>query len=171
MVAYLLNMPSGFSGDINRWEHATVEAQQTNPTTPPTFFGGVVVLDAATGTVRAPATADTAGFYGISTRPYPSQGFGVPPGSLNDPIGAATPPVVGTTNVLRRGYILCKIGGATAAVKGAAVQVWTGATGGGQVQGNVTAVAPAAGTSVVLPNAMFMSAADANGIVEIAYNI
>jgi hypothetical protein len=73
--------------------------------------------------------------------------------------------------VLRRGYILCKLGGATAAVKNAPVNVWTGATAGGQVQGNVTAVAPAAGSCVALPNAVFMSAADTNGIVEVAYNI
>jgi hypothetical protein len=73
--------------------------------------------------------------------------------------------------VLRRGYILVKLGGATAAVKNAPANVWTGTAGGGQVPGNITAVAPAAGSCVALPNAVFMSAADANGIVEVAYNI
>jgi hypothetical protein len=171
MVAFLPNMPSGFPGALNRWEHATVEGQPINTTTPPTAYGTVVVMDVATGTVRAPATADTTGFYGLNVLPYPTQGFGVPPGSLNDPIGSATPPVSGTASVLRRGYMLCKLGGATAAVKGAQANVWTGATAGQQVVGNITAVAPAAGSCVVLPGAMFMSAADANGIVEVAYNI
>jgi len=171
MVAYLLNMPSGFAGSLSRWEHATVEGQPINTTTPPLLYGGVVVMDAATGTVRQPATADTAGFYGLLVRPYPTQGFGVPPGSLNDPIGPTTPPAAGAADVMRRGYMLCKLGGATAAVKGGAVNVWTGATGGGQTTGNVTAVAPAAGSCVALPSAMFMSAADANGIVEISLAI
>jgi hypothetical protein len=164
-------MPTGFPGALSRVEHATVEAQQINTTTPPTYYGQVVVMDPATGTIRPPATADVAGFYGLSVRPYPTQGFGVPPGSLNDPIGAATPPPAGTVDVLRRGYMLVKLGGATAAVKNAPVNVWTGASAGGQTQGNVTAVAPAAGTCVALPNAIFMSGADANGIVEVAYNI
>jgi hypothetical protein len=35
----------------------------------------------------------------------------------------------------------------------------------------VTAAAVAAGSCVALPNAVFMSAADANGLVEVAYNI
>jgi hypothetical protein len=164
-------MPAGFPGSLNRWEHATVEAQQITAANPPLSYGQVVVLDAATGTIRQPTTSDTAGFYGFNVRAYPTQGFGVPVGSLNDPIGAASPPVIGVVDVMRRGYMLCKLGGATAAVKGAPVNVWTGATGGGQVQGNVTAVAPAAGSCVVMPSAYFMSQADANGIVEIGYAI
>jgi hypothetical protein len=171
VVAYLLNMPSGFPGVPTRVEHMTSEAQQIDAAAPPTAYGTAVVMDAATGTVRPPVAADVAGFYGLYIRPYPTQGFGVPPGSLNDPIGGGTPPVVGTANVMRRGYMICQLGGAAPAVKNAPVNVWTGAAGGGQVPGNVTAVAPAAGTVVALPNAVFMSAADANGLVEVAYNI
>ncbi len=171
MVAYLLNMPSGFPGRITRQQMAKVEAQQIDAAAPPTAYGTVLVLDVATGTMRPPVAADVAGFYGLYVSPYPTQGFGVPPGSLSDPIGAATPPVIGTANVMRSGYMICQLGGAAAAVKGAPVNVWTGAAGGGQVPGNVTAVAPAAGTVVALPNAIFMSAADATGLVEVALNI
>jgi hypothetical protein len=171
VVAYLLNMPSGFPGSLNRWEHATVEAQQISATAPPLTYGQVVVMDTATGTIRQPTTSDTAGFYGLNVRPWPTQGFGVPAGSLSDPVGAATPPTVGAVDVMRRGYMLCRLGGATAAARNLPVNVWTGATAGQQVTGNVTAVAPAAGSCVVLPNAVFMSAADANGIVEVAFNI
>jgi hypothetical protein len=173
MVAYLLNMPSGFPGALSRWEHATVEAQPINTTTPPLSYGIIVVMDAATGTIRQPQTADTAGFYGLNVRPYPTQGFGpAGSGALSAPLPTpAVPPTSGATDVMRRGYMYCLLGGATAAVKGAGVNVWTGATAGAQVQGNVTAVAPAAGSCVALPNATFMSAADANGIVEVSFNI
>jgi hypothetical protein len=148
-----------------------VEGQQINAATPPLAYGSVVVMDPATGTVRPPVAADVAGFYGLYVKPYPTQGFGVPPGSLNDPIGSASPPPVGTANVLRRGYMICQLGGAAPAVKNAPVNVWTGAAAGGQQPGNVTAAAVNAGTCVALPNAVFMSGADANGLVEVAYNI
>ena len=176
MTAYLLNMPSGFPGAMTRQEHATVEGQPINTTSPPLTYGQVVVMDVATGTIRQPTTTDTTGFWGISVRPYPTQGFG-PAGSaaLSSPVGAVTPPTAGAVDVMRRGYILCQLGGATAAVKGAPVNVWTGATGGGQVTGNVTAVAPAAGSCVALPNAVFMSVQDpgplSQGLVEVAFNI
>jgi hypothetical protein len=171
VVAYLLAMPSGFPGVPTRVEHKTTEAQMINTTTPPLAYGTVLVMDVATGTVRPPVAADTTGFYGLYERVYPAQGFGVPPGSLNDPIGASSTPPAGTANVMRRGYMICQLGGVAPAVKNAPVNVWTGAAGGGQVPGNVTAAAVAAGTVVALPNAIFMSAADANGLVEVAYNI
>jgi hypothetical protein len=138
MTAYLLTMPSGFPGSLTRQEHATVEGQPINTTSPPQTYGQVVVMDVATGTIRQPTTTDTTGFWGISVRPYPTQGFG-PAGSaaLSSPVGAVTPPTAGAVDVMRRGYILCQLGGATAAVKGAPVNVWTGATGAGQVTGRL----------------------------------
>ena len=171
MVSYLLNMPSGFPGALTRQEHAKVEGQPINLVTPPLGYGHVVVMDVATGTIREAATADTAGFYGINVRPYPTQGFGAAgSGVLTMPIGPVTPGLP-TVDVLRSGYILCQLGGAAAAVKGGPVNVWTGATGGSQVTGNVTAAAPAAGSCVAVPNATFMSTADPTGLVEVAFNI
>lgn len=176
MVAYLLNMPSGFPGSMSRWEHATVEGQPVNTTTPPLAYGTMVVMDVATGTIRQATTSDTVGlFYGLLVRPWPTQGFGNPLGSLSDPVGNTSPARQGAMDVMRRGYMLVQIGGATAAVKGGAANIWIGATGGGQVQGNVTAVAPGAGTCLAVPGLMFMSVADPGpasaGIVEVAFNI
>ena len=174
MVAFITSMPSGFPGAMSRQAHATVEGQPINTTTPPLTYGAMVVMDVATGTIRQATTSDTAGFYGLLVRAYPTQGFGNPVGSLNDPIyptGVTAPPSTGAADVMRRGYMLVKYGGATAPVKGGAANIWTGATAGGQVQGNVTAVAPGAGTCVAMPGLTFMTAADGNGIVEVAYNI
>lgn len=176
MVAFLTNMPAGFPGVLTRTEHATVEGQPINTTTPPLTYGAAVAMDVATGTIRQATTTDTAALiYGFLVRPYPTQGFGSPAGSLNDPIypGAQTPPPTsGTSDVMRRGYILCRFGGATAAVKGAAANMWIGATAGAQVQGNITAVTPGAGTCIALPGAIFMSTATTAGdIVEVAFNI
>ncbi len=175
MVAFLLNMPSGFPGSMSRWEHATVEGQPVNTTTPPLTYGTAVVMDVATGTIRQATTSDTT-IYGLLVRPWPTQGFGNPLGSLNDPVGATAPARAGASDVMRRGYMLVQIGGAAAAVKGAPANIWVGATGGGQVQGNVTAVAPGAGTCVAIPGLVFMSVADpgpgqSTGVVEVAYNI
>jgi hypothetical protein len=170
MVAFQFRMDVGYPGATNRNHDATVEAQLINSTTPPTAYGIGVAMDAATGSIRPPVTADTA-IYGLYVRPWPTQGFGVPPGSLNDPLGAATPPVSGIGNVLKRGYMTVKLQSTAAAVKGAPVQIWTGAAAGPHVPGGINADAAAAGSNVTLPNSYFMGAADANGITEIAVNI
>lgn len=172
MVAYLTTMPAGFPGSLNRWEHATVEGQPINVATPPLAYGTMVVMDAATGSIRQATTSDTTGFYGFLVRPWPTQGFGSPIGSLNDQLGTTTaPPVSGACDVMRRGYMIVKLGGATAAVKGAAANIWTGATAGVQVQGNVTAVAPGAGTCVAVPGLIFMSNGVQGDVIEIALGI
>jgi len=169
MVAYLTTMPAGFPGSLNRWEHATVEGQPISVTTPPLTYGTMVVMDAATGSIRQATTSDTTGFYGLLVRPYPTQGFGSPVGSLNDQLGTLTaPPTSGACDVMRRGYMLVKLGGASAAVKNAAANIWTGATAGNQVQGNVTAVAPGAGTCVALPGLVFMSSGVTGDVVEVS---
>jgi len=173
VVAYLLNMPSGFRGRLSRAEHAKVEAQQIDAALPPLEYGTLVIMDPPTGKIRRPVAADltTAPFYGLLVAPYPTQGGpGVAPNYLTQPIGSVAPAgLVG--DVLRSGYMYVHLGGATPAVKHGAVHVWTDVSGGTQVTGNVTAVAAVAGSVIVVPGAYFMSAADANGIVEVQFNI
>lgn len=165
MVAFLYRMDTGYPGCVNRAEVATVEAGTINNTTPPTAYGIGVVNDP--NGIRPPVTADTI-VSGIFVRPYPTQPN---TGGMNYPFGSITPPTVGNGDVLRRGYIIVKLQSTAAAVKGAAVQVWTGAAAGPHVPGGINADAAAAGSNVTVPNSYFMGPADANGIVEIAVNI
>jgi hypothetical protein len=123
-------------------------------------------MDAVTSTIRAPATADlSTALYGMLVRPFPTQ-------SSQDPLGVSTPPTSGRGDVLKRGYMTVLLRGATTVTaKGQQANVWTGAPAGGQIPGGVTAVAPAAGSCVVLPGAYFMGPADAGGFTEIAVNL
>jgi hypothetical protein len=168
VVAFLYRMDTGYPGDVNRKHDATVQAESINTTTPPAGYGIMVVMDAPTGTIRPPVTADLApSFSGMYVRPYPRQSNL----SMNDPLGQATTPTSGNGDVLKRGYMLCRLNAASpAVVKGQAVGVWTGAVTTGNPAGGVTGAAPAAG-SVVAINATFMGPADANGMTEIAYNL
>jgi hypothetical protein len=166
MVSYLLRMPAGIVGDINRAEIATVEAQIITPygvTGAPPAFGLGVVLDATSGEIRIPAAGDTlASLYGLLARPYPVQ----------DPIqapalGVSTPPVQGACSILRRGYMSVLLQNTTAAIKGAVVY-WRTTTSGLLVAGGFEA---AAGAGLIAIPATFMGPADSNGITEVAYNI
>ena len=169
MVAFTFRMPAGIPGAVNRVNDATVEAQVLSATNYPTTYGVGLAMDAATGTVRLPAAADTA-IYGLYVRPYPTH-------SSQDPLGVSTPPTppvagaFGTpvANVLRRGYMTVQLMGATPAVKGAQAYVWIAAAAGGQVPGGITAV-NTAGSSLPLPG-VFMGPADPTGNTEVALNI
>lgn len=167
MVALQYAMPAGIPGTVNRTTEATVQAEILHATLAPTQYGVAVVMD-VTGTIRAPATADLGpALVGLYCRPYPTQ-------SSQDGLGVSTPPTFAQQsigNVLKRGYMSVLLRGATPAVKGAPANVWTGAAGGGQIPGGITAVAPAAGTCVALTGAVFMGPADAGGFTEIAYNL
>lgn len=163
MVAFTYAMPAGIAGTVNRAHDATVVAEIIDAAAPPTQYGTAVVMDAATGTVRAPTATDLGpAMYGLYVRPYPTQ-------SSQDPLGTSTPPPTGKANVLKRGFMSVLLRGATAAAKGAPVEVWIGAAGGGQIPGGITAVSGA--NSVALPNAYFMGPADAGGFTEVAYNL
>jgi hypothetical protein len=166
MVAFQYTLPAGIPGTVNRIHDATVLAEILHTTLYPTLYGTVVCMDAATGTIRAPATADVV-FDGLYSRPYPTQ-------SGQDPLGTSTPPTAAQQpvgNVLKRGFMSVQLRGASAAAKGQQANVWTGAPAGGQVPGGITAVAPAAGSCVVLPGAFFRGPADAGGFTEIEYNL
>lgn len=165
MVAFLYRMDTGYPGAVNRTEIAHTEANTVNNSTPPTAFGIGVVVDA--NGIRPPVGADTA-ISGILVRPWP---FQPNTGGMNYPLGAGTPPTVGNLDVLKRGYVIVKMASTAAAVKGAPVQVWTGAAAGPHVPGGINADAAAGGSNVTIPGTYFMGPADANGLTEIAYAI
>jgi hypothetical protein len=164
MVAFLLRMPAGIPGDVNRAEHAVVEPQvitASTGTNPPTFLGQAIQIDAVSGQVRAPNNTDT-GIYGFLVRAFPVQ-----ENTQSPVLGSGTPPTSGACSVLKRGYMSVTLQ-AGAAVKDGPVYVSVAGTGG-DVLGGVYA---AAGSGrVALLNAYFTGPADANAITEIAIGI
>jgi hypothetical protein len=166
MPAFTFRMPAGIPGMLNRTEIATVEAQIVMPTNPPTAFGVPVAIDATALQVRPIGAGDTAAaLYGFLVRPFPSTG-----NQINEPIGTATPPTGGVVNVMRRGYMTIKLNGTAAAVKNAPLFVRIANPSAGKVVGGVEAAADGTNT-IQVPSAYFMGPADAQGNVEIAYNI
>ena len=102
-------------------------------------------------------------------RPYPfQQSSGSNYGSAA--FGNSTPPANGVMDVLRWGYMMVQLPSGETAVKGGAVYVWCAAASGVHVQGGVESAA-SAGNTAALANAFFNGAPDANGYVEIAFNI
>lgn len=159
--AYLYRMPSGIPGDVSRKSHSTIESHPIGSQF--AAFGLFGKIDLATGKFVALEAADTvAKIYGLLVRAYPTQ-------SAQNELGKAVPLATGITDVLRRGYMTVKCNAGTAA-KGGTVYVRIGAGTEAKPVGGIEAVADGA-NSIALPSAMFMHAADAQGNVEISYNI
>jgi hypothetical protein len=172
VVAFTLRMPVGWPGYVNRALHATVQTEMIDPAAPPTSYGVMLIMDAATGTVRPATATDTAaGFAGFYVRPWPTQGGGITTGPVNDPLGGATPHNSGPCDVLKRGYMIVQLNSASpAVVKGQPVGVFIGTPSAGNPAGGVSGAAVDA-THLAVPNSFFMGPADANGMTEISYNL
>lgn len=160
MVAYLYRMPSGIAGDVTRKSHSTIEAQTLGVTA---FAGYGLFAKVASGKLEPVGAGDTAAdVYGLLVRSFPTQGGG-------SALGTATPPTTGVVDVLRRGYITVKSNAGTAALNGQ-VYVRVASAAAGKPIGGIEAAADGANT-IAISGARFMQAADAQGNVEIAYNI
>jgi hypothetical protein len=72
-------------------------------------------------------------------------------------------------DVCRQGYIGVTVNGATR--KGGTVYVWSAATAAPHVQGGFEAATPGANGFALPASCTFQGAADANGNVELAFNI
>jgi hypothetical protein len=159
MGSILYRMPSGIPGDISRSSASDVESVILNASLPFSAFGlvGKKVGGKFVPFAGAETIADVAGFL---VRPYPTTGA--------DAAGAV-PPAAGIGNVLRRGFMTVKSNAGTPAADGT-VYVRVAAATGGKPLGGIEAVADSTNT-FILTNAKFKSAADANGNVEIEFNI
>lgn len=170
MVAFQFRMGAGFAGDVNRSHPMSIEPVKIDAAAPPLGYGLAVVVDPTTQGVRQMAAGDTAltDIYGIAVRPFPSQGNTLADGSA--PFGGGTPPASGAMDVLRSGYIMVPIVGTP--VKGAAVNVWVAATGGGHVQGGFEA-ATSGGNTITLSasTTTFQGGVDSNGIGEVIFHV
>lgn len=156
--AFLYRMPSGIAGDVSRKSHSTIEAHVVGAQF--AGFGLFGKLHATTGKFVPLTNADTV-VYGLLVRAYPTQ-------TAQNELGKAVPNATGMTDVLRRGYMTVK-NHAGLVVKGAAVFVRINNATADKPLGGVEAIADGANTIAV--NAIFMHEADAQGNVEISFNI
>ena len=171
-VAFAFRMGAGFAGDVNRTHPMTIVPELPNATNPPTLYGQAVLMDVTTQTIRRLIPADTAvtRVYGITVRSFPTQqSSGSNYGEAA--LGAAVPPTTGVTDVLRSGYIMVQLfDNFNVAKKGGPVFVWVAANSGNHVTGGFEDRASAGNTAALL-DCTFNGTPDANGVVELAYNI
>lgn len=148
--AILKRMPYGIAGDISRQSQATVEAQLFDPKTPFDTYGvaGKVVKGKFVPVSGGEKSTD---LYGLLVRPFPTQSQG------------------DVANILRRGYMTVKNNNGAADLNGQ-VFVRVAKPTVSKPLGGIEAAADGENT-VALTGAVFMAAADADGNVEIAYNI
>ncbi|MBY4674295.1 hypothetical protein K6W12_27095 [Burkholderia multivorans] len=159
--AILYRMPSGIPGDVTRPSQSTIEPVPLDPTAPFSAYGlfGKIV----NGKFVPIGAGDVAtAVYGLLVRPYPTQ-------SSQDPLGTSTPPTKGIADVLRRGYETVKLNAGVAALDGQ-VYVRVAAAADGKPIGGIEAAEDGTNT-IAITGATFMAGADADGNVEIAYNI
>lgn len=159
MVAYVYRMPSGIPGDVSRKENSVVETQILNASLPFSAYGLVGKMAAGKFVPFAGGEAATDA-YGVLVRPFPTN-------SGTDGLGTATPPSSGPGDVLRRGYITVKLNGGATVAAGGPVYVRVAAAASGKPLGGFEGAADS--TNTVAINAIFMSAADADGNVEISF--
>lgn len=174
MVAFLKRMPAGIPGALTRQGKAKVEPFQVWPqgtTGAFSAYGLAGQLDAVTGQFRVVKSTD-ATVRGFLVRPFPTGGNTGAGAALG---GSVTPPD-GVGDAMVSGYINAKLYGATAAVRGGVVYVRVAdvaATGFpiGSVQAAAQAAPNAADTIALPATSYFEGPADANGNVEIAFNV
>lgn len=176
-VAFQFRMGAGFPGDVNRTHPVTIEPTLIDASAPPAFYGEGVIVDATTQGVRPLNSVAVGGdvnvtqLYGVTVRPFPIQqasasNFGAAA------LGAAAPPTSGQIDTMRAGYIIVSIPAGQNPSKGDPVYIWTAASSGAHVQGGFEAVIDhGTNTTPALTGITFNGHPDANGNVEIAFNI
>ena len=155
--SFLYRMPSGIPGDISRKAHSTVEAHIAKGS-----FGAFGIFGKLPALRFVPLEAADTDVYGLVVRSYPTQS------ALNG-IGAAVPQSGIVHDIMRRGYMTVKCNAGTAKTAG---KVYVRVATATELKpiGGIEAIADGANT-IELKNAMFMHDADAQGNVEISYNI
>lgn len=161
--AFVYRMPAGIPGDVTRREAARIEPQQIDAAYPPTVFG--IPVKMVTGKIRPMASGDSSQPYGFLVRPYPTQR------TTNEALGAATPDPTQLCDVLVAGYMTVKCYNDAPAKDGAVyylAQDLTSALLIGRVEAG-TEGSPT--TNVAITGCRFMGTGDADGNVEIAFNV
>lgn len=159
--AFLYRMPSGVPGDVSRKSQSTIESHPIGAQF--ATFGLFGKLDTGSGNFVPLVATDTADkVYGLLVRAYPTQ-------TVQNQLGKATPLPNGIQDVLRRGYMTVKCNAGSAKTAGT-VYVRISAATETKPVGGIEAAADGA-NNIVLSNVFFMHDADAQGNVEISFNI
>jgi hypothetical protein len=172
--AYLFRMAGGFPGAVNRSHPVSIAPEPIDTVTPPTLYGQPVLInqaaDAGQYMVRPFVTGDGAQKpWGFTVRPFPIQASATTNNGAAT-IGGATPPATGVIDIMGAGYMTVNLPFGGSPVKGGQVYVRVAASAGLHVMGAVEAASDP-GNNVALTGAAFNGTADANGNVEIAFNI
>lgn len=164
MPSLLLRMPVGIAGAISRPQDLTTEPVILNSANIFSAYG-LAGKDSTDGKF-IPLAADDAAtvITGLYVRPYPTT-------STPDMVRQVGTGKNFTGDVMKRGYMTVNIGStAVNLVKGAPVYVRNANPTDASPLGAILGAAVTDET-VVLPNATFTGAGDADGNAEIAYNI
>jgi hypothetical protein len=165
--AILYRMAAGFPGTISRASgQATVEPVQLSSSAPFSAYGLPGTIDSTSYQFRPILSGDTA-VYAFLVRPFP-----LSDPSTGDGMGTATPPQNGGIgDALKRGYLTVKLAGGSA-VKNGTVYVRTAVGTSGKAIGDVEAAVSDPTNCIAMPaTTYFTGPADANGYVEVAFNI
>lgn len=174
MTALMYRMNAGIPGEVSRFTTygCTISPERQHNTTPMTLYGQVAIMAAANAGVRPATAGDTVADmeWGFLVRPFPGAdiGVGFPSGVVD--FGAGTPFTKGIVDILRRGFMTVKLGGAVAPTKGDVGYLWTAASSGAHVQGLLEPVDPTT-SGFKMNRVRFMGPADASGNTEISYNL
>ena len=159
--AYLTRMPVGFPGAVTRQDQVTLQPEMIDATNGPTAYGTFCKM--TSGKVCKLAGGEAVGdIVGPIARPYPFQA------ATSEALGAGTPLLGSVGDIMKRGYMSVAFAGTTAA-KGGQVYVCINVAGGNAV-GEIFE-GDDGGNNIAVTNCFFMGAADADGNVEISYNI
>ena len=161
--AFIYRMPAGIPGDVTRREHAKIEAQQFDADYPCLRFGEPVKM--TSGKIRPMVAGDTSQPYGFLVRPYPSQM------SASEAIGTSTPDVTKIADVLVSGYMTVKVAEGTPAKDG---QVYYRSQAGSPAANVGRLEVDSSGsptTNIAITGCVFMGTGDADGNVEIKFNV
>lgn len=164
MPSLLYRMPVGIAGAISRPQDLTTEPVILNSAN--TFSAyGLAGKDSSDGKFIPLAASDAATVItGLYVRPYPAT-------STPDMVRQVGTGKNFTGDVMKRGYMTVNIGStAVNLVKGAPVYVRNANPTDASPLGAILGAAVTDET-VVLPNATFTGAGDADGNAEVAYNI
>lgn len=163
MGAFTYRMPNGIAGDITRQSQATIEAQvfdSANAFSAYGLFGKI----ASNKFIPVGAGDAATAVYGLLIRPYPKTGA-----NASDPLGTSVPPTTGLADVMRRGYATVKNNAGTPAI-GSQVYIRVANAAAGKPIGGIEAASDSTNT-IAVAGCFFQAAADANGLVEISFNI
>lgn len=164
MVAYLYRMPVGIAGGISRSQDLTAEPVILDSAKSFSAYG-LAGKDSTDGKFIPLAASDAATVItGLYMRPYPTT-------STPDMVRQVGTGKHFTGDVMKRGYMTVNIGGtAVNLTKGSPVYVRNAKPTDASPLGAILGAA-VDGETVILPNATFTGAGDANGNAEVAYNI